>query len=154
MKRMIAYLFVLLIGLGVLASLPLRGVLPEWLAPFTVPYLCAIVGGVGGVIYCLRGIYLNACVHDRWDFKWWPWYVIRPVVSVLCGLVSYLFLKAGLLVLDASQNPDGNQLGFYALAFIAGLNVDKFIGKIEDLAQATWGIEKSRSSSKNEEGQK
>jgi len=35
-------------------------------------------------------------------------------------------------------------LGFLALAFIAGLNVDKFITKIEDIAQATWGIEKSR----------
>ena len=35
-------------------------------------------------------------------------------------------------------------LGFLALAFIAGLNVDKFIAKVEDIAQASWGIEKSR----------
>ena len=154
MKRIIAYLFAVLIGLAYLASLYLRGELPVWLMPYSVPFLCAITGGVGGLVYCLRGIYLNACVHNRWDLKWWPWYVLRPIVSILCGLVSYLFLKAGLLVLDASQNPEGNQLGFYALAFIAGLNVDKFIGKIEDLAQATWGIEKSRSSSKTEEPKK
>lgn len=146
MKRIMAYLFALLFGLGYLASFYLRGELPEWLMPHSVPFLCAIIGGMGGLMYCFRGIYLNACVHSRWDMKWWPWYVLRPVVSILCGLVSYLFLKAGLLVLDATQNPEGNQLGFYALAFIAGLNVDKFIGKIEDLAQATWGIEKSRSS--------
>jgi hypothetical protein len=63
------------------------------------------------------------------------------------GGVSYLFLKAGLLILESGTNPDSSDLGFYALAFIAGLNVDKFISKIEDIAQAVWGIEKSRSSS-------
>jgi hypothetical protein len=30
------------------------------------------------------------------------------------------------------------------LAFIAGLNVDKFIEKLEDIAQISWGIKKSR----------
>ena len=38
-------------------------------------------------------------------------------------------------------------MGFYALAFVAGMNVDKFVAKIEDIAQATWGIEKSRANS-------
>jgi len=65
-------------------------------------------------------------------------------VSVLCGAVSYVFLRAGLLVLESSQSSNATHLGFIALAFIAGLNVDKFIAKIEDIAQATWGIEKSR----------
>lgn len=56
-----------------------------------------------------------------------------------------MFLKAGLLLLEAAaQRPDATQLGYLALAFIAGLNVDKFIAKVEDIAQATWGIEKSR----------
>jgi len=66
---------------------------------------------------------------------------------VVCGGVSYLFLRAGLLVLESSTRPNSSELGFYALSFIAGLNVDKFISKIEDIAQAVWGIEKSRTSS-------
>jgi len=61
------------------------------------------------------------------------------------GGVSYLFLKAGLLILEAEKETDSSNLGFYALAFISGLNVDKFISKIEEIAKATWGIEKSRS---------
>ena len=65
-------------------------------------------------------------------------------MSILTGGVSFLFLKAGLLVLEAQSTGSSTHLGFYALAFIAGLNVDKFISKIEDIAQATWGIEKSR----------
>jgi len=56
-----------------------------------------------------------------------------------------MFLKAGLLILESGQKENASEIGFYALAFIAGLNVDKFLAKIEDVAQAVWGIEKSRS---------
>jgi len=85
-------------------------------------------------------------VKKQWSNEWYPWYIIRPFVSILTGGVSFLFLKAGLLVLEAQTEASSSNFGFYALAFIAGLNVDKFISKIEDLAQATWGIEKSRAS--------
>jgi hypothetical protein len=50
------------------------------------------------------------------------------------------------MILDAKVETTDNNLGFYGLAFIAGLNVDKFILKIEEVAEATWGISKSRSS--------
>jgi len=112
--------------------------------------LCAFLGGFGGAVYCLRGVYLNASVYKRWDDTWEIWYYIRPVVSHFCGAVSYIFLKAGLLLLEAKNPDDATNLGFLALAFIAGLNVDKFIAKIEDLAQATWGIEKSRTAQRKE----
>jgi hypothetical protein len=110
---------------------------------------CVLLGATGGVLYCLRGVYLNYCVKAQWTNQWIPWYLIRPFTSAICGGISYLFLKAGLLVLEAQKESDASNLGFYALAFIAGMNVDKFISKIEDLAQATWGIEKSRSSKFN-----
>ena len=52
--------------------------------------------------------------------------------------------KAGLLLLEAKSSETSSDLGFFALAIIAGLNVDKFVSKVEDIAQATWGIERSR----------
>ncbi|HEX5152805.1 MAG TPA: hypothetical protein VFW07_15245 [Parafilimonas sp.] len=112
---------------------------------------CICVGGCGGILYCLRGIYLNYCVLNQWCNDWLPWYIIRPIVSFVCGGVSYLFLKAGLLILEARKEVDATNLGFLAFAFIAGMNVDKFISKIEEIAQATWGIEKSRTSAKQKE---
>jgi hypothetical protein len=57
-----------------------------------------------------------------------------------------VFLRAGLVVLESGAKQDATEVGFYALAFIAGLNVDKFISKLEDIAQSVWGIEKSRES--------
>jgi len=119
------------------------GMLPLWLNDFALIFSCILMGILGGCLYCLRGIYLNACVKGTWDNHWLPWYFIRPIVSGISGGVSWLFLKAGLLVLDAEQGAGASDIGFLALAFIAGLNVDKFISKIEQVAQATWGIEQS-----------
>lgn len=112
--------------------------------PARVGLLCAVIGGIGGCVYCIRGIYISSCVKKNWDDQWLPWYYLRPLVSIVCGAVSYLFIRAGLLVLESGMRPDSTALGFYALAFIAGLNVDKFMSKVEDIAQASWGIEKSR----------
>jgi hypothetical protein len=146
MKKIIAYNLFLLIAIIAAACAILKGLLPAWLDTLHVPIFCALVGGVGGITYCLRGVYVNASARKQWDVAWLPWYYIRPIVSIICGAVSYLFLKAGLLVLDAAEKTDTNLLGFYAFAFIAGLNVDKFVSKLEDIAHATWGIEKSRAS--------
>ena len=118
--------------------------MPSWWNAMGLILLCGLMGGLGGVVYCFRGIYLNASVRKAWDDSWQPWYYIRPLVSHLCGAISFVFLKAGLLLLEAEPKAQTTDLGFLALAFIAGLNVDKFITKIEDVAQATWGIEKSR----------
>ncbi|PZR74080.1 MAG: hypothetical protein DLM73_08960 [Chthoniobacterales bacterium] len=122
----------------------LSGTAPAWLQTNHLWFLCGVSGGFGGCLYCLRGVYLNACVRKNWDAEWEPWYYIRPFASLLSGGVSCLFLKAGLLILEAGEKANATQLGFYAFAFVAGLNVDKFVAKIEDIAQATWGIEKSR----------
>ena len=62
--------------------------------------------------------------------------------SGIIGFVSCIFLKAGLTVLEADQAPDAAMYGYYALAFIAGYNVDNFLKKLEAIAQDLWGIKK------------
>lgn len=151
MKLIVFYLLILLSGFSYLLGINLLGKFPNVFEPIRVGFSCVVVGGIGGCVYCLRAIYLNACVLKQWDDDWRPWYFIRPLVSSVCGGVSYLFLRAGLLILESATRPDSSEIGFYALAFIAGLNVDKFISKIEDIAQAVWGIEKSRTSSDKQE---
>lgn len=147
MKLIVAYLTTVLIGLTYLLTVSLIGQLSPPFDNLKIGFTCAVTGGIGGCIYCLRAVYLNACVRQQWSEAWTPWYYIRPIVSIACGGVSYLFLRAGLLILESGSHADSTDLGFYALAFVAGLNVDKFISKIEDVAQAIWGIEKSRASS-------
>ncbi|SRR6266446_1340184 len=154
MKKIIGFLLLFLFTLATLLAISLSNSLPSWTESIRLPLLCILAGGFGGTVYCLRAVYLNACVHKHWDDEWQPWYYIRPFVSLVCGGISWLFLKAGLLILEAAPSESATELGFYALAFIAGLNVDKFISKIEDIAQAAWGIEKSRASKGSEASEK
>src|SRR5579859_1073391 len=144
MKKIIAYLSLILAVDAVLLALIKLDFMPSCWTALGLILPCALIGGIGGEVYCLRAVYLNVCVKQSWDPKWEVWYYIRPLVSHACGAISFVFLKAGLLLLEAEGKPTSTELGFLAFAFIAGLNVDKFIAKVEDISQATWGIEKSR----------
>lgn len=144
MKLVITYLVVML----VLIALSFLGLeqfgLPNSLTSSELAMRCALIAALGGILYCLRSVYLNRCVHDRWTKSWEIWYYLRPITSFICGIVAYIFLKAGLVVLDASQNTDAGNFGYYAFAFFAGLNVDKFVAKIEEIGKSLFGIEKTR----------
>ena len=111
MKRSCFFLLACLVLYGCAIALILSGALPPWAAEFEVGLLCGLTAGVGGVVYCLRGIYVNTCAGDGWNPKWMPWYFIRPIVSLVCGVVSYLLLKAGLLVLDSAPREATNHMG-------------------------------------------
>lgn len=144
MKLVITYLIVMLVIIA-LSFLGLEQFgLPDSLDSSELALRCALIAALGGILYCLRSVYLNRCVHDRWTKSWEIWYYLRPITSFICGIVAYIFLKAGLVVLDASQNTDAGNFGYYAFAFFAGLNVDKFVAKIEEIGKSLFGIEKTR----------
>ncbi|MGS6472830.1 hypothetical protein ACUS6C_04180 [Pseudomonas aeruginosa] len=138
------YLLALLVGATYSIGAMALGWLPLPYEVLRVPLMCGAIACVGGCLYCVRAVYLNKCVYKRWDPDWHIWYFLRPIASTISGAISYLFLKAGLLVLESSANSGATEVGFFALAFIAGLNVDKFVAKIEDVAKAVWGIEKTK----------
>ncbi len=137
------YEVALLVVLGYLALFPndVTGLLV---------FQCGIAGGIGGALYCLRGLYLNVSVKDQWDRKWALWYLARPVASVVMGVMAYVFIRAGLLVLEATDQESSSQYGYLAVAFLAGLNVDNFIKKFESIADSTFGVGKSRASKPDE----
>ena len=150
MKKVIVFL---LVFLGVLICLlvgELSDSMPRWASDNRLWILTTLTGRFGGALYCMRGVYLNACVRKHWEVDWEPWCYIRPFASLICGGVSYLFLKAGLLVLEAGEKTNASHLGFYAFAFVADLNVDKFVSRVEDIAQATWEL-KNRAPGKRRE---
>lgn len=124
--------------------------IPEWFVKFRLFYNCALMGGLGGVFYCLRAVYINYSVKKIWDKNWEIWYYIRPIVSMISGSVSFIFLKAGLLILESQEAQNSSHYGFLAVAFIAGYNVDKFMKKIENVAESTWGVSKSNVSKESD----
>lgn len=145
------YLIAVLFGATGAVLYMALGMLPPILSDARVGLMCGAVGAIGGCLYLLRAVYVNRCVRRSWSNDWACWYFLRPFTSICCGGISFLFLKAGLLVLESGTKVGASEIGFYALALIAGLNVEKFVDKIEDVAQAVWGIDKSRSHSERQE---
>ena len=106
----------------------------------------SLFGLIGGALYCIRSIYIQYCVKSEWDNRWIVWHVLRPFASTICGAVSLLFVRAGLLLFEAPFTETQSSYGIYALAFIAGLNVDNFIKKLESIFREIVGIRESRMS--------
>ncbi|MBD9653562.1 hypothetical protein IB239_01890 [Pseudomonas sp. PDM12] len=143
--------FLLLIEtLAICSGLSLLAICKNWpIDKSTLTVItCILLGGLGGCTYCLRAVYINYCVKRNWSSDWLPWYVIRPFISLILGGVSYLFISSGLLLLGAKNDPEISQIGILAVAFIAGLNVDRFLAKIEHIGQSAWGVEPSRQNQK------
>ena len=105
-----------------------------------------LIGGLGGVIYCLRSTYLNVSVRKCWDESYVVWYFVRPIASLIIGGISYLFIKAGLVLFSTAEHYEINQLSIWSLAFLSGLNVDKFLKKLESIGEMLWGIAPSNMS--------
>ena len=145
MKKIIAYQLLLIAALFVIWSQDPLGNIPTWLADQQLAINCMITSALAGVLYCLRAIYVNYSANNNWEPLWEVWYYLRPIASALTGLVAYIFLKASIVVLEASQAEDAGNFGYLAFSFIGGYNVDRFLKKIEDLAKSTFGVEKSRS---------
>jgi len=146
MKKIIVYLVLWLIAGTFLMVWQHFVALPAWYLENLPLTQCILMGVIGGILYCLRSVYVNRCVRKIWDREWEVWYYLRPITSGISGLVSFVFLKAGLLVLEATSKPEQISFGYLAFAFIAGYNVDNFMKKLEEIAASAWGITKSRAS--------
>jgi membrane protease YdiL (CAAX protease family) len=148
MKLLISYLFLLLLLLtaaliGLEFALPIFGILYS----YQLLIQCLIVAGFGGVFYLFRAIYYHKALKKDWEDRWKLWYYLRPVASIISGGIAFLFLKAGLLILEGYSSDSSSSYGFLAIAFIAGMNVNNFLNKIEELANSAWGIKSTDLSS-------
>lgn len=127
------------IGAAGIIMVPLE-IATEKFDPLRIPVTCCFTALIGSCLFCMRTIYLTQCAHEQVDEALRLWFYLRPIAGFICGGVSFVFLKWGLLILESNSAPNSSETGFYALSLIAGLNVDKFIIRIERVAHAIWGM--------------
>lgn len=130
-RRLALYLVLLLIFPATYYFFLATAGLPAWLSKFRLLNECILFGLIGGIVYCLRGIYVNHCVLKQWSVGWSLWYLLRPLVSMIMGGISYFILMSGLMAIginNISKSPDHF---FYLVAFFAGLRVDSFLKYFE-----------------------
>lgn len=144
MKYVVAYLLVLL-GLNAAIHLAIHHqIIPISSDLLRLAAYSILFGLLGALVHCLRAIYIHRSIRNDWDDRWIIWYYLRPVVGGVMGLVSFVFIKAGLIVFASESSPPGNaRIAYMAVAFLGGFNVRNFLQKIEDVSRSVLGIEPS-----------
>ncbi|MGD9130167.1 MAG: hypothetical protein PVH73_01170 [Candidatus Bathyarchaeota archaeon] len=96
-------------------------------------------GGLGGIVYCIRGFYKNI-VSKEFDTIWAWWYLFRPFISIVIGIFVYFLIVGGLLSLGAASTIDySRSIMFYcAVAFLAGFAFTQFADKLDELASTLF----------------
>ena len=67
--RVVVYLVIWLFALSGCLFYLKFGNCPDYFSHFETLLGCILIGGIGGNVYCLRAIYLQACVKQEWDEK-------------------------------------------------------------------------------------
>jgi hypothetical protein len=152
MKGITGYLLVLLIA-GVASAFWLEssGLQVSNVNEFIL-LSCVLSGLGGGLVNCLRAVYLKACVRKKWDADWHPWYVIRPILSAITGATAYVFIRAGLFIFGGQgELKQWSIYGYLAVCFIAGYNVQRFLEQLEVISEALFGIKKKSTPQEREQ---
>ena len=134
--------FYLIAALAVLIAIGAAAffVHPSNLLLRTVIYV-GVSGGIGGVLYCIRGfIYHN--IKNDFDPKWKWWYMYQPVVGFVFGILAYFLIVGGLLSLGTVSNVDYTKgtLLYCAISFLAGFASKKFNEKLDELATTIFSV--------------
>lgn len=113
----------------------------------TSPYIVMLIyvlcaGGIGGTLFSLNYIVDH---REKKDFgpEYYLSYYVRPIISALIGVVSFLIVAGGLLSLaGVATNADYTKfstiLTFCAIALLAGYATDSFLNKLGDLADTLF----------------
>lgn len=81
-----------------------------------------LASGVGSSITTILGFLRHACVDKDFEYAYAPWYVGRPLMGIILGLIFYLLMKGGLLLtIPQEQHVAVTNLNDWAIAGIGTL---------------------------------
>lgn len=101
-----------------------------------------LLAGISGTLGVMLRSSLNfiglACWTNRLDLtRWWPWYVIRPLIGFLLGMLTVIVLESGLFQLE-STTPSGT-IWWVAVAVLAGFSTNEFSDRLRNLTKTLFG---------------
>ncbi len=134
-------------------SLKISSLVNLWSYPeFKESLITMFASGVGSSITSILAYLKHASESKDFDRAYIPWYVARPVMGMLLGLVFYFTLKGGLFVLtlqNSASQPDEiiNLWSLSAAGALVGLFSKNAIEKLRELFNILF---KTRDDMKNE----
>lgn len=104
--------------------------------------LLLLLGGLSGVLGVQLRSMTNfigvACYKGTLDVpRWWPWYLIRPAIGFVVGMISVLIIDAGLL---SSEGAAPTRTSWWiGVAFLAGFAINEFTDRLRLLSKSLFG---------------
>lgn len=144
--------YILIVG-GFFALIGFLTYISYWAAtPFLRDFIyIACAGGLGGTVACGRAYYrYKGDTINKFSLDWSWWYLMRPLIGVVAGLIAYLLLAAGVVTFGPSANAtaQGTLVGplpiqsialFIVVSFLAGHYFAWFDNKIRDIFKSLFG---------------
>ena len=105
--------------------------------------LGGFAGFLGVQLRSLVNFIGHACYGDDLDLgRWWPYYVARPAIGFVLGVILVTIVEAGLLKVG---NPSNGTLWWVGLAFFAGFGEAEFTQRLRQVSQTLFGENKNES---------
>ncbi|TFG79796.1 MAG: hypothetical protein E4H23_04685 [Chrysiogenales bacterium] len=131
------------VGIGVLAfaALSVAGVIAVLRVDPTMEVrqalLMTFAAGIGSSIYTILGFLEHASEKKDFDSSYVAWYVGRPLMGLMLGLLFFFVVKGGLLMilpnLAQMNNVGLNSYGLAAIGAMVGLFSKQAIAKLREL---------------------
>jgi hypothetical protein len=137
----VAYLFLWLAGAWFVTqyySMPAAGV-SEWLLGGAY-WRYILMGILGGVSISFWGIFWHTVQLD-FDCRYWWWYLLKPILGGVAGLMTVLIIQAGLWTLQPGKVNLQNRLPLYVVAFLAGFSERIFMRVTDRVMCAIFGAD-------------
>jgi hypothetical protein len=92
-----------------------------------------LMGALGGVTVVVFGL-IKHTVDLDFDTRYFAWYLFKPILGALMGLVAILVVLAGLVAIEGPASTKGHSPALlYVLAFVAGFS-ERFSLRLLDKA--------------------
>jgi hypothetical protein len=125
---------------------------PDWImkclekAPdFTNASATMFGAGIGASVATILAYLEHASEKQDFDAAYTPWYVARPLMGMLLGLIFYFLLRDGLLAVLANKSTPENlsEAGLTGVGALVGLFSKEAIEKLRELFNTLFSTRKS-----------
>lgn len=104
--------------------------------------LSGIGGTIGVQIRSVSNFIGVACFKNELDLKrWWPWYILRPLLGFLFGMLIVVLVKANLFMGTETPAEQGD-LWWLGIAVLVGFGASDFSERLRLLTQTLFGKNK------------
>lgn len=134
----------------------------KWLSIFTrgnrEVLLVAVAAGLGSSLATILAFIRHAIYDEDFKDSFVPWYLLRPLMGALLGVIFYFLIKGGMLALaNDSGGDNGQSLDPYSLAGMAtlvGFFSRQAIDKLKDIFDAMFSSTDDKVAVSNAEARK